>query len=307
MQVRSKLFPYPVLNHNIINSSYFNKIFELSFERVDSKNGILLRNIKFKTDSNYILVLFRNGLIGVKCVIECSYTVFRRTYELSTEDGNNILLDKNDFDGKVEISSFAYAKEDFILFSDEFSDEYKGMEFEIDKYDLIAINDGFIAKFEHLETEENVAKSIFNITFDNNIEEDGMYEVKYEGGKKINIYLSRNEYQNYKVVYNSDGFKEVFFSMLLVPVLTEAFTTIKKLTELDTFSDIEDICTQYGWFYSIKYRYNQLKSHELTKDDILEWSPIQIAQEILGKPFAISLCNILDVVKNNKEGDSDNE
>jgi len=307
MQVKNKLFPYPILNKDPINSTYFNKEFKLPFNRIDSKEGILLKDVKFETDSNYLLELFEKKLIGVKCVIECSYTVFLKTYDLSNKNGINILLDKNDFDGKVEISMFAYAKDNFILSSNEFTDEYKSIKFEIDKYDLIGINDGFTTKFEHLESEENISKSIFNITFDNNIEEDGSYEIKYEGDKKINIYLSRIEYTNYKVVYNSQGFKEVFFNMILVPALTEALTTIKKMAESGEFSETKDICAIYGWFYSIIYRYKQIKNRELLLEDIQECSPISLAQEILGKPFATSLKNILEVVSNNKEGDSDNE
>lgn len=287
------------------------KSFDLVFEEEQNSGGIKLKNVKFVTNSNYILQLYEKGLIQVVCIVECSYTVFRKCYVISNKDGTDITLSNDDFDGRVEISAFAYAKDQINMVSSEFSDDYQGLTFAIEKYDIIAINDGVTTKFNHLETEENVAKSIFNITIDDNLNEDkeDLYDVSYESGNKITIYLSREEYTNYKVIFNSPDFKEVFFNMLLVPVLAEALTVIKKEIENEDSKTIDDICAEYGWFYSVRKGYKKIYSKEMTVDDVANpsLSSVKLAQEILGKPLGTSLKKILDVVRNNKSEDPDNE
>ena len=300
MQVKNKLYPYPVLNHNLINSTFFNKDFKLCFEGERTKEELRLNNIHFETNSQYVMDLYLAGYIGVVCIVECSHTVFRKWYQLTNTLGKAIVLNSKDFNGKVEISLFAYAKKDFTMESDEFLDDYKGISFLIYKYDVLAVDDGVTVRFEHLETDDNITKSIFNIVVDENLKPRDAYYASFEG-KKITIYLPREQYENYNIVFNAPNFKEVFFNMLLVPVLSEIFSTIKKL--LDDECDLEDICSKYLWFYSVKNAYKNAFSSELTKENFMDISPVMLAQELLGNPFAPSLENIIKVIRENKEDD----
>ena len=302
MQVKNKLYPYPVLNQNPINSTFFNRNFKLCFEGEKAKDQVLLKNIHFETNSDYIAELYRNGAIDVVCIVECSHSVFRKCYPITDVPGKPLRLKTSDFNGKVEISLFAYAKKDFSISSEEFLDDYQGVSFPIDKYDILAVDDGVTVKFDHLESEENLAKSIFSITVDEDLNPDDAYNAFYDG-RKISIFLSRAQYENYNIVYNSPNFKEVFFNMLLVPVLTEAFTTIKRLLEDDFVFD--DICGKYSWFASVKNGYRNLFNQELTKEIFLDQSPVSLAQELLGKPLAPSLVNIIEVIRGNKEENGD--
>lgn len=299
MQVKNKLYPYPVLNDNLINSTFFNKCFQLCFDSEKTKEELKLNNIHFETNSKYIMDLYDAGLIGVVCIVECSYTVFRKCYPLTNSLGRAIVLKSDDFNGKVEISMFAYAKKDFSISSDEFLDDYKGITFQIDKYDVLAVNDGVTVKFDHLDTDDNVVRSIFNIVVDENLKPSDAYYAFYEG-KKIIIYLPREQYENYSIVFNSTNFKEVFFNMLLVPVLAEIFSTIKRSLSDEDY-DLDDVCGDYAWFYSVKNGYKKTFSTELTKESFLDIPSVTLAQELLGKPFGPSLVNIIEVIRENKE------
>lgn len=305
MQVKNKLFPYPILNRDTINSSYFNKSFNLVYDYERTKEGINLNNIRFETNSEYLTELYKQGKIGIVCIVECSQTVLRKYYPISNLSGQSIKICSDDFNGKVELSMFAYAKEDLVLNSNELLEDYSGIDFAIDKYDILAVNDGFTFKFSHLENEGNMVKSIFCITIDDNLGNNDPYSVTYDAGSKINIYLSREQHEKYSIIFSTDIFKEVFFNMLLIPVLTEAFTMIKKSLE-DEEQDIDDICRKYTWFYSVKNGYKKLFDKELTKDIYLEYMPVALAQEILGKPLGTALTNIIEVINENK-GDDTNE
>ena len=53
MQVKTKIFPYPVLNHDQDYSNYMNKSFHLLFETKEDEVSYILSDCKFETDSNY--------------------------------------------------------------------------------------------------------------------------------------------------------------------------------------------------------------------------------------------------------------
>ena len=297
MQIKNRLYPYPILNDNANLSTFFDCSFKLLFSERQEGDSFILENVRFETNSKTLEQLYDQGNIGVMCIVECSHSVVRRCYPLTNKLGKAIVLSNNDFVDKVEISMFAYAKTNLRFTSNEVIDEYKDLEFQIDKYDVIAANDGVIIFFNHIESDDNLAKSIFTIVIDENLDETSAYSADYQG-KKITIYLSRPQYENYSIVYNAQQFKEVFFNMLLVPVLTEALTTIKRaVNEMD----LDEICNNYQWFHSVIRRYKEVSGKDLTSDTLSEISPIAFAQELLGKPFGPSLINIITVIKNNAE------
>lgn len=301
MQLKNRLFPYPILNNNEILSTYLGKCFDLKYALIENETAVLLEGVKFCTNSEYIKSLYENGIIEVVCVIECSQSVSRRC-EVVSEQGKTIELAKSDYNGKIEISMFAYAKKDFEMKADEFQSDYRELSFKIDKYDIVAANDGIVFKINHLDMEDNAAKSIFSITVDESLDDEAGYTVSYYG-KKIEIYMSRKQFEKYNIVYASQDFKEVFFNMLLVPVLTEALTSIKG--ELESQADLDDICDKYTWFYSVKRGYKKQYNKELTKSEYLDMSPIVLAQQLLGNPLGYALTNIVKTINEGKESEED--
>ena len=301
MQLKNKLFPYPVLNSNTMLSTYPGKIFAFNYTLDENIEAVLLQDVRFSTNSEYIKSLYKQGIIEVVCVIECSQSVSRRC-EIIYEQGKTIELAKADYNGKIEISMFAYAKENFEMKADEFQSDYHGLSSKIDKYDIVGANDGIVFKINYLDKEDSASKSIFSITIDESLDDDAGYNVSYLG-KKIEIYMSRKQFEKYNVVYASQDFKEVFFNMLLVPVLTEALTSIR--AELESESDLDDICDKYAWFYSIKRGYKKQFNKELIKSDYLEMSPIVLAQQLLGNPLGYALTNIVKTINENKETEED--
>lgn len=139
MQVKGRIFPYPVLNNNPVFSGFKSESFSLNYEAVEDESNYTLKGLTFATESKAINSLFKEGKIGICLIVECSDTVYRKKFDL-TEKPKDIVLKKVDFVEKVCISLFAYAKEDFKLVSEEFDDDYKGIDFQIEKYDIVAAN-----------------------------------------------------------------------------------------------------------------------------------------------------------------------
>lgn len=304
MQVKKKIFPYPILNNNKLYSNFIDSNFEIVYESVEDEISYILKDLKFSTNSKLINDLFDEGKIVIKLVVECSDTVYRKAFNVGKEP-KSIRLFKNDFTEKVDISMFAVANTNFKINSNEFDEDYQGIDFEIEKYDILCANDGFNVRFKHDESENNLVKSIFSIIPSDNIN-DGTFEVDCEMGKKITISLSDKDYKNCKIINTVPTYKEVVFNMLLVPALIEGLTLCKKTIQEGT-DDLEDVGNKYIWFRSILMSYKRLYGKDLTSEEFINESPVLLAQRLLGKPLGEALNKL--VVETNKvdEGGDGNE
>ena len=55
----------------------------------------------------------------------------------------------------------AYATKDFVYSDDDFLDDYEGNSFNIEKYDILGIDDGFSVRINYDETKDKKVSSIF--------------------------------------------------------------------------------------------------------------------------------------------------
>lgn len=291
MQVRRKIFPYPVVNNSSFLSNYPDTYFELLFDEVKTENTIELKNIRFNTNSKFINDLFDNNIIRVKCIIECSSTIYRKSFDLSPVDDNTIILYKSDLADKVEISMFAYVTEDFIIeSSNEFDEDYQGINYEIDKYSIIAINDGYSVNIVHTSKEDDLKKSIFSVI--PIVDSDSKtFEVDVKTNK-IEISMSYDLYMKYLVVSDDESLAFEFFCILLIPVLIEALNSCKKL--ISDGGDLDDVISKYNWFNSICKSYYAVYGNELTEEEFMKISLVSLSQKLLGSPLESALDSISD-------------
>lgn len=302
MQVKDKIFPYPILNHNRVISNFGEDDFIFCFTPEETERYYILKDAKFETECKLINDLYDEGKLKINCVVECSYTVFRKTFEL-TKEPKNIKLSKADFLEKTYFSIFATAKENFTFKTDSVDEDYAGIDFEIEKYDILAANDGFFTTFIHQKEADNMAHSIFSIVASHDMEAGESYIVECDTSKKITITMSDDEYKNYKIIYTIPTYTEVFFNMLLVPSLVEGLSLCKKHLEGDPTIDLDDVGNKYLWFRSILNGYKRIYGTDLTVDDFKSASLIKLAQDLLGKPLASSLKKLVEETKSNKDGD----
>lgn len=303
MQIAKKIFPYPIINRESQYSTYNGSSFSLELEEIDSEKIFYLKKVRYTTDSELLNKLIKERKVEVALIIECSETIFRKKVLLN-EEGIDIPLYKSDFSGKVVYSMYAYTTQNIVLeSSDEFLEEYQGIDYDLEKYSIVAADDGRTLYMNHEEAEENVVKSIFSVipSFDKN---DNVFYVDYETGKKIIITLSENDFNNYNEMFNIDTYKELFFSVLLIPSLTEALTRCKML--VDEY-ELEEVEQTYKWFKSIIVAYEKQIGKEFTVEEFRDFSPVVLAQQLLGKPLSESLKTILISSRSTKNVGDDDE
>lgn len=303
MQIAKKIFPYPIINRESQYSTYNGSSFSLELEEIDSEKIFYLKKVRYITNSELLNKLIKESKVEVALIIECSETIFRKKVLLN-EEGIDIPLCKSDFSGKVVYSMYAYTTQNIVLeSSDEFLEEYQGIDYDLEKYSIVAADDGRTLYMNHEDAEENVVKSIFSVipSFDKN---DNVFYVDYETGKKIIITLSENDFNNYNEMFNIDTYKELFFSVLLIPSLTEALTRCKLL--VDEY-ELEEVEQTYKWFKSIIVAYEKQIGKEFTVEEFRDFSPVVLAQQLLGKPLSESLKTILISSRSTKNVGDDDE
>ena len=295
MLVGNKLFSYPVLNSDISKSTYQEKTFVFTYEESETDDLYCLKNAKFESNSSLFNVLYEEGKIKVKCVIECSQSVFRESFEIEKDTTKDICVAKANLVEKVVVSAFAYATENISLNSNEFVEDYLGVNFDIEQYDILAVDDGFSFFARKEEKEDNIVSSIFSIIPDHDLKEEDGYEVNFKG-KKIVISLNDKAFANYKVIYTTQAYKEIFFGMILVHALEMALTAAIKMTKEED-KDIDDVCNKYRWFSSIVKGYLLREGKELTEEELNEYSGERacvLAQKLLGNPLNNALKNMVE-------------
>ena len=300
MQIKNKLFPYQIINSNNPFSNYIGCYFDLNYDDASTEDKLIIRDIGFKTNSETINKLIEEKKISVVLIVECPDVIYRKKFDI-TKNNRDIVISKQELSGKIELSIYAYASQDFTYSPKEIDEDYKGINFQIEKYDIIAANDGISSTILHKDIEENLVKSIFSIQLFSSVEE-GVFEVQYENSKKILISMSEYDYTNYNIVYSMPIFQEVFFNMMLIPALSQALTQC--FNQVKNGVDIDDILLNYQWFSSIKKQYQRLKGEELTNEIIKGINqPISFAQEILGKPMKVALEKLIESTKKIVEED----
>ena len=306
MLVGNKLFSYPVLNKENSKSTYLNRAFEFKYDEEETDEQYFLKNIHFQSDSELLKTLYSEGKIKVKCVVECSQSIFRRSFEITDKPENDICLNKADVTEKVVISAFAYATDNIALESNEFIDDYQGVKYEIEKYDILAVDDGFSFFARKEEKEDNIVHSIFSIIPDHELKEEDGYEVNIKG-KKITVSLNDKAFGNYKIIYTTPAYKEIFFGMILVHALEMALSAAIKMTKEEE-KDVDDVCNKYRWFSSVVKSYLLREGKELTEEELNEYAGEKaciLAQKLLGNPLNKALKNM--VIETRPKGGYDNE
>ena len=303
MQIKGRIFPYPVLNHNPAFSAFKGQDFDWECEKVEDEESLTLKGLVFSTKSKTINELFDSGKIGICVVVECPSTIYRKSFELTSKP-KDIILKKVDFSEEVCVSLFAYAKEAFDFASEEFDDDYLGVAFPIEKYDIVAVYDGFTVTFRHDETADNFVKSIFSI-IPNHDNLDGPYLVDLSlNSRKITLVLSERDFEKYQLINAVPNYREVFFCMLLIPSLQEALNVCSN--EINNESKmVDEVCDIHPWFRSIAKTYKAASGKELTEEDLKPGENSKLAQLLLGRPFGKAMEALFKNTKASEDEDDE--
>ena len=290
MQVKSRLFPYPILNQDL-NLSTYNK--ESKFELVsDSQESegkkFVIRNCKYILNNACIENFIKEGKAEAVCIVECSDTLYRKTFPISDEP-QNIVIENTELNGAVSISAFIYAKEKIENFRDEtFGEEYSDYEFVVEKYGFLAVDDGIQFRLNYPEEDDDKVSSIF-LVVPNGDKKEEFTRIEINS-KKIKIVLPQKAFDTYDAIKDNDNYKAIFFSILVIPALAYAIERIKKEDFDMLISGIS-----FPWFTSIAKAYKKQKGEELDEDNFKDIESFELAQLLMNKPISTAIGDLYTV------------
>lgn len=272
MRVGKKLFPYPVINNSEKISSFKNSSFSLVYEDASDDENLILKDAHLVIDDLNLINLMAKGMVKGALIIECSATIYRVTKEIDLEN-RDIIIPLSELNDKVYISSFLYATDNITDYkSENFLDDYEDYSFNIEKYDILAADDGFFKTIEYEQEEDQKNDSIFSVIKTKGI--DNMV-VDYNQ-KKVIIKLPENEHGLYYNLRFNKTYQPLFLSMMAIPALSSVLQKFK-----DQDYDIDDIADDYYWFNAILVSYENIYNKKLTNEDFREIDSLTLSQILL--------------------------
>ena len=288
MRIGKKLFPYPTLNNSKNITCFKNCDFSLEYDDCDDEENLILKNAHIKVNDEVINKLLDESKLKATVIVECSSTIFRKSYDISRIP-NDIIIPINNLSEQVVISSFIYATENINFISPNFLDDYDGYSFEIEKYDIIAIDDGFTTRIEYDEDKDKKVSSIFSIVKDETIENKVM---KFEPtARKIIIHLPEEQFGCYENMKNNDNYQELFFSIMTIPALIYCLQNIQDRLIFSDYS-LDEIKIDYRWFESIEVAFKNLNGVALTEDNFKKYDVSLLAQQLMNNASVTAISDL---------------
>lgn len=304
MQLGNRIFPYPVLNQNSEITEFKEKIkFELKLdldnngEIIKRKDKAVFENIHFELNDNNLLELYKEGKIACHLIVESSSSIYREKFTLLNEP-QTIEIELAKLKGDVFISAYCYALcniENYM--SENFNEDYDGYVFNIEKYEILAIDDGLKFVIDRNLDEDNKVSSIFVIVRSEANKDTISFDMKRE---KIHIYLPPKEHDYYNLMKHNPSYNDIFFAMLAIPVLTSCFHELK-----NTKNNLLQIKEEYEWFNSIVKSYKREKGCELTYDEFDNQTPLDLAQIVFNFSSVKGIDKLYSILSEVKGADGD--
>lgn len=274
MLITYREYPYPVLSY--FSDDYNDHTFksEISYE---VENGMLNLKIDLELTSETLKELINENKAIFVAHIECKNTRYRKKYTTNTNQ-INIAISQEEINDDVEVLLMIVSKTNVNDFtSEEFNEDFQGIEFTIEKGDILAIDTNKIINVQKDDDGLKKTPSIFSISaLDNNKE-----SLNWEAGTdKILIILSKDNFEKYKSINNNPKFKSVLASLIVLPVITEIICN---------FEDLEEDYEDTRWFRVLE---KQLRKAGVNTENMGSGQAVAIAQKILPGLLEKSLINI---------------
>lgn len=276
MRIRQKYYPYPVMER--IGHSYKEFLFNVttSVKRVGYN---IVFEFTAEIADEQISRLIKEGKAVFAYHIQCAQTCYRAAFETS-ENIVQKVVKEDDLNGLVEVCPFVIAKNDIKAFSSEnFSSDYMGIRFDIDKGGILAIGD----QSEHTISKDlqdlNNASSIFLVIPNPAANAENMSVEIRE--KKICVVLPQEQHGIYGSVSKSKATQKAMHAMIFVPVLMFVFEELRKrLESTGNFADFSD----YQWILALEKVAK--KRFDKTLDELLlAKEPLELSQMFLKNPM----------------------
>lgn len=306
MHIGNRNFPYPVLNRNELLSDYVaESTFKLEFDVGEDgapivQNGeVVFKNLCYTITDASLIELLKQGKIKGAFIVECSASVFRSIFDIS-DTQYDLRIPANKINGNVVASCYLYATEDIADFkSAGFISEYAGYSFDVDKFDILAVDDGFRFRIELDPTVDDKVASIFTVVKKEGDSDIMTYENK---DKNIVIHLPAVYYGSYDNIKTRRECNNIAFAMLAIPVLAACLDEVYA-----NYDGMEEILDGHPWFNAVCISYKRKTGDDLLYDGFAGMNKLELAQIVLNSASCNGIMDFGNMLLGNMEEGADDE
>lgn len=276
MKIKNKEYPYPVLEE--VDDSYKKSIFTTKID-VNQEGYNIILNLSANTNNKELLELIKKGKAIYTHHIECSKTCYR-TAILTKESLYKFEINDKEISGKIQICSFITANEDIKRYSSsDFSDDYRGFNFDIDKGCIMAVGNQVDLDVDKERDELAKTSSIFSVIKVK--DPKSKYMSVDMSDEKILILLSEEAFSAHKKVNPN-----LLHSIIIIPALVYVIEQLK-------YTDIMEQYKESRWFRSLA-KVGEKMNCPFDEKNIESINSLERAQQFLDDPLLRSLKFIAD-------------
>ena len=280
MQLRNKLYPYPVIieGGEYYSDSSFSSTVDQKIEGYNVK--LLLRS---KLIDNTLLKMVEEGSAIYAYHIECPQTCYRTLIKTKSIE-YEYLLKNSDVSGTVQVCSFVIADRDIEKYTnDSFAPEFRGWKFNIEKGCILAVGNQYNLRINKQRDDLADTASIFSIVKDTDPSSTMMsIDIRQQ---KIIITLPEITYNQYSSVQDFIDIQPVMHSMLIIPALSYAFSELRNAG--DQLYEYEE----NRWFRALRKACSAI-GIKLDEENLKSMDIIKVPQLLMDEPItkAIAYC-----------------
>ncbi len=273
MEIKNRLFPYPVLCGDTDDYLENN---ELILEpSINETSHELLLCYDFIVNCNSLETVLRRGDADYVLHIECSMTCFRIALK-SPVPHIEYRIPKSKVNGEISIVAMIVAKSDILQYENtDLNEDYASEQISFKKGSILSYQNMpsiyVTKKTETLANNESFFMVIKQTSLDPNEVKPLTFNLHND---KIQILVDENTYDAFIRYQHS---KSIAMAMLVLPALTYMITEVY---------DAPDNYARFQWFQRLT-KYYQLQGINFVNDIIRrDDNPVNIAQEMLQNPVS---------------------
>lgn len=300
MRIGNRNFPYPVLNANEDLSGYqqnclFRQDFDVDDEGspVNDGQNLVLKNARYVLLDTYLKGLCSEGMIKGAFIVDCPSGCFRTTFP-ATDTPQDIVIPVERLKGTVTVSCYLYAAVDITSFAPtQLLPIYDGLSFCIDKFDILAADDGIDFTVDIDESKDDRTASIFTIVKKDTL--DSL--VKYENHPhNIIIQLPEKQYACYDNMKMHSAYNDISFAMIAIPALAGCLSDIKEEMLGNGEEDLGEALDRWNWLNAVLLSYKRATGTELDFETYVSTPTFELAQTVLNNASCKGLSIFNDIL-----------
>ena len=270
MEIRNRLFPYPVLCNETDDYQY--NSFETEV-RVEERFHDIHIAVKFKLDNLAILDLIRMGMAEYVLHLECSMTYFRKIIKTDINEVS-YSIPKERVNGEIAVLSMVVAKRRIVSFtSEDLNEDYDGESIRFDKASILAYQN--LPKIQVFKNYEELAgnESLFAVVKVGLPDDEEVQPLSFDlNDDRIKIMVDAKTYACY-IHYQQKG--SVAMSLLVLPAV---------IYMLDELRGSPESFSSKMWFVKMK-QYYKSQGLDFIEDIVQGKNIVEAAQEMLKSPI----------------------